>query len=333
MPLGGLESHARRRRAKIPFGFSSVVKPFRTPGRDPTKRQTVNLLSLVVCWTLSLSANGPIGTVAQVDALSRTIPPRPQGAPTGSQFAQSISTLDTRQREQAILGQVLKGNVPTFLRRLVPVELTSQSVTGRALAATIFVMPDYLAVGSDEDFLRTPMNLETATAIAARFGFVLPTRKMVDAIYAQASYHFVPEPLTPGPRMRSTEYYRRHNEMIERQFRAAGISRGALVSGDKKDVVVTNLLTRTQGRLAIYGWHRPDGAPIQPLSTVHGACYADYSHGIRLVSGVAVEGGTLRSVDDILHDSALANTLSDEGVIPAGGLPAGASRTGEGRCG
>ena len=28
-------------------------------------------------------------------------------------------------------------------------------------------------------------------------------------------------------------------------------------------------------RVAIYGWHRPDGRPIQPLSTVHGFRYAD----------------------------------------------------------
>lgn len=270
--------------------------------------------------------------MARVDELTRSIPPRPQGALTASQFAESISTLDTRQREQAILGQILEGNLPTFLRHLVPVELKYQSANGRALAATIFVMPDYLAIGSDDDFLRIPMNLETATAIAARFGFVLPTRKMVDAIYAQAAYHFVPEPLTPGPRMTSTEYYRLHNEMIEKQFRAAGISLGTLVSGDKKDVVVTNLLTRTQGRIAIYGWHRPGGAPIQPLSTVHGACYADYSHGIRLVSDMAVEDGTLRSVNDILHDSVFANTLSDEGVIRTALFTGGAPPTGEGHC-
>ncbi len=42
--------------------------------------------------------------------------------------------------------------------------------------------------------------------------------------------------------MRSTEYYRVHNEKIEGQSRTLGITQGALVSGHKKDVVVTNLL-------------------------------------------------------------------------------------------
>jgi hypothetical protein len=51
------------------------------------------------------------------------------------------------------------------------------------------------------------------------------------------------------------------------------------------------------------------------LSTVHGARYADYSHGIRLVSEVAVLNGELRSIYTILQDSSLAKVLSDEGPI------------------
>jgi hypothetical protein len=122
--------------------------------------------------------------------------------------------------------------------------------------------------------------------------------------------------MTPGPQMRSTEYYRVHNEKIEAQSRTLGITQGALVSGDKKDVVVTNLLAANPGRIAIYGWHRLDGAPIQPLSTVHGACYADYSHGIRLVSETVLVDGAARSVYDVLSDPVLSGLLSDEGPIP-----------------
>jgi hypothetical protein len=222
--------------------------------------------------------------------------------------------MDPQQREQAILSEILKGNLPSFLRKLVPVKL-KHLANGRSLTATIFVMPDYLAIGSDKDFLRIPMNLYTATAIVARFGFVLPTKKIVDAIYDQSSYHFKPRPMPPGPQMRSTEYYRIHNAMIEGQSRALGIPLGELVSGDKKDVVITNRLARKPDRIAIYGWHRSRGAPIQPLSTVHGARYADYSHGIRLVSEVAVLNGELRSIYGILENSSLAKVLSDEGPL------------------
>ena len=176
-------------------------------------------------------------------------------------------------------------------------------------------MPEYLAIGSDDDFLRIPMNLHTAVAVANRFGFVLPTRKMVDAIYDQSACHFTPQPLPAGPQMTSTEYYRMHNAMIEKQSQARGFPLGALVSGHKKDVVLTNRLITHPGQIAIYGWHRAKGAPIQPLSTVHGAGYADYSHGIRLVAKMAMIDGKLRSVSDILQDSKLARVLSDEGPI------------------
>jgi hypothetical protein len=268
-----------------------------------------------VLWAQCVASGEPSLAAIRVADMIRGIPSRSSQALTGSQFVKYISKMDSRQREQAILSELLDGNLPSFLRKLVPLELKQVLTSGKTLTTTIFVMPEYLAIGSDKDFLRIPMNLYTATAIAARFGFVLPTKRIVDAIYDQSSYHFVPEPMTPGPQMRSTEYYRVHNEMIDKQSRARDIPVGALVSGDKKDVVITNRLARSQGRIAIYGWHRGSNAPIQPLSTVHGAGYADYSHGIRLVSKMAMVDGKLRSVYDILQDSLLANVLSDEGTI------------------
>lgn len=224
--------------------------------------------------------------------------------------------MDPRQREQAILQELLAGDVPGFLQNLVPVSLSYQPPQGKALTATIFVMPEYLAIGTDKDFLRIPMNLYTASTVASRLGYVLPTRKMVDAIYRQSAFHFSPEPMTPGPQMRSTEYYRIHNARIDQQSRALGVTPGMLVSGHKKDVVMTNLLAANPGRIAIFGWHRLNGAPIQPLSTVHGACYEDYSHGIRLVSDTVLMDGERRSIYDVLRDPVLAGVLSDEGPIP-----------------
>jgi hypothetical protein len=251
---------------------------------------------------------------ARAAGLTQHIPARSAAALAGTAFMDAVRRLDPLKRERAVLDEVLQGNIPDFLRQLVPVTLT-YAQRGRAMSATVFVMPDYLAIGRDDDYVRIPMNLETATAIAARFGFLLPTRRIVDAVNAEASYHLQPRPLPPGPQMSSTAYYERHNAIIEQQARELGVPRGALVSGHKKDVVVTNLLSRTFGRIAIYGWHRPGGAPIQPLSTVHGACYEDYSHGIRLVSEVAWQEGTFRPVREILQDATAAPILSDEGPI------------------
>jgi len=251
----------------------------------------------------------------QPELLTRSIPARAGEDLTGSQFAKYVSKMNSQEREEAILEEISKGNVPEFLRKLVPVELQYELATGRILTATIFATPDYLAIGSDSDFLRIPMNLHTALTIAERFGFILPTRKIVDAIYLQSRYHLIPQPLSAGPQMRSMEYYSTHNHMIEDQVHALGAPLGALVSGDKKDVVMSNRLAMNLGRIAIYGWHRGPGQPIQPLSTVHGANYADYSHGIRLVSEWALVNGKLQSIRRLLQNPSTARVLSDEGPI------------------
>jgi hypothetical protein len=260
------------------------------------------------------------GDLANIQAyltnLIKKIPARPFSAMTGSEFARSIFSLDDSGREQAILAQIMGGNLPDFLRKLKPVQLVHRFEDGETTTATIFVTPDYLAIGSDKDFLSIPMSLYTATEIAAKFGFTLPTKVMVDAIFSQSVFHLTPKPMAPGPRMRSTQYYLEHNRKIQGQRSDLCCPLDALISGNKKDVVLTNRLTRALGRIAIYGWHRLSGDPIQPLSTVHGATYADYSHGIRLVSDTVLIDNELRSIYDVLEDPRLARVLSDEGPIP-----------------
>ena len=262
-----------------------------------------------------LCANESNVAATEVPDLTRNIPPRAPQALTGSQFAESVSRMDRQQREYAILDQLTEGNLPGFLRKLAPVALHGEMSSGATLSATIFVMPEYLAIGSDSDFLRIPMNFHTAAAIADRFRFMLPTRKMVDAIYHQATCRFTPQPLPAGPEMTSTGYYQHHNVMIDGQSHNRRFPVGALVSGHKKDVVLSNRLVSNPGRIAIYGWHRDTGEPIQPLSTVHGANYADYSHGIRLIGAMAMIGGRLHSVQEVLRDAMFAKILSDEGVL------------------
>ncbi|NTW36472.1 MAG: hypothetical protein HGB17_10130, partial [Syntrophobacteraceae bacterium] len=249
-------------------------------------------------------------------ALIRNIPPRPWAALTGSEFARSILRMDGTQREQAILDQCLAGKIPDFLRRLRPIFLSHQFENGKSFTAALSAMPDYLAIGSDRDFLRIPMNLYTAMEIAKRYGFFLPTRKIVDAIFSQSAFRLSPQPMPPGPRMRSTAYYLEHNQRIRKQRLALGFRLGELVAGHKKDVVMTSRLVPEKGKIAIYGWHRPSGVPIQPLSTIHNAFYADYSHGIRLVSEIILINDEPRSLYDVLEDPRLASVVSDEGAMP-----------------
>jgi hypothetical protein len=70
------------------------------------------------------------------------------------------------------------------------------------------------------------------------------------------------------------------------------------------------------GRVALYGWHDLNGAPIQPLSTRHGEHYLDYSHGLRLVSELMLVNGRVMDVHDVVENTRLAPLVSREGPLP-----------------
>lgn len=253
----------------------------------------------------------------QVDAcanLRLTAIPRAPAAQGGRAHLAAIDR-SGRNRDAAVAEALLAGHLPDFLRRLVPVTMAGQDQSGRRTEITLCVMPDYLALGQDSDFVRMPMGLPAARRIAEGFGMILPTARMVDAIHAQARLRLSPQPMTPGPQMASTGYILRHNETVEDQRARAGAPLGVLISGHKKDVVLSNRLTRVSGRVAIYGWHQANGRPIQPLSTVHGEAYADYSHGIRLIARTAFVNGQAVDVMDLLTDTRVAGVLSDEGAL------------------
>jgi hypothetical protein len=94
----------------------------------------------------------------------------------------------------------------------------------------------------------------------------------------------------------------------------------------KKDLVVTNRLVERPGHVAIYGWHRLSGTPIQPLTTVHVATYVDYSHGVRLIDQWAEVDGQRVRIGVVLRDPQLCSLLSDEGPLKVIAYPQGADR-------
>ena len=271
----------------------------------------VVLLCIAACGRSKLVSNAPCD-----NSLTREIPARPNGAPDGKQFGRQIEGLSDDERELLIRGELLTGNIPDFLRRFVPVRFSAAQPDGHVAQIVVCAAPDYLAIGSDRDFLLMPMRLETALAMAVRFDLTLPTPKMVDGIYAQAAVHLAPRPLPAGDAMRSTEYYRHHSDLIRAQRLALGAVPGGLTAGDKKDLVLTNRLWGNLDRVAIYGWHLSDNSPIQPLSTVHDWRYADYSHGVRLINTRVWVDGVPRLIFDVLQDRQLSAALRHEGDIP-----------------
>jgi hypothetical protein len=238
------------------------------------------------------------------------IPSRARDAMGGRAFIASVVYLSRDAREAAVRRELMAGNVPSFLRILRPVQVRAQAPDGSMHTATYEVMPDYLAIGSDEDFVRMPMTPATAQAFLDAFGFVLPTRKMVNDIWAAAELKVEPRPLRQERESPGT--FLQHHELIQSQL---GDRSRAFVSGIKKDVVVSNVLRQRPHRVAIYGWHYPAGQPIQPLYAGHAEWYVDYSHGIRPVRRWMIVDGERRSHQDVLRDDDLHVLLSDEGPI------------------
>lgn len=239
------------------------------------------------------------------------LPDRPADAPTGTQFREQILNLGRGEREAAILREITRGNVPDFLRTLTPIRVEATDPAGAKLVATYFVTCDYLAVGRDDDFFRVPMAPRTAAAIADATRCSLITAKISDDIFAAAPLKLAPKPLTKDRDAAATFFA--HHEIIEEQLRDK--PRGRLVAGIKKDVVLTRRLAEKPHRTAIYGWHYPDGRPIQLLYVGHVDWYVDYSHGIRLLADqVLVENRSL-TTSRVLRDPRLHVLLSSEGPL------------------
>ena len=103
-------------------------------------------------WTvLPYAACGPAAPARLLN-----LPERADEAPGGDEIYREILTLELGAREERIYDEIARGNVPNWLRRLKPVELSGE-VDGRDHRVTFWVTPDYLAVGSDSDNLLIPL--------------------------------------------------------------------------------------------------------------------------------------------------------------------------------
>lgn len=227
---------------------------------------------------------------------------------TGSAFYTSVAGAGWRERDSVATQSILSGNVPSFLTRFTRVDVSMQTEDGKKIKARYYVMPDYLSIGTEGDWSRIPMTPMAAQKIADSLHCFLPTSKIVDDVYRQASIKLTPVPMYAF--RDSTPTMWQHHLIIEGQRKG----RKGLIAGIKKDVVITGKLTRDSkaNRVAIYGWHKPDGKAIQPLYTGHVNWYVDYSHGIRLVYRTIWVNGKPMDYIKLLEDRKLHQLLCNE---------------------
>jgi len=233
---------------------------------------------------------------------------------TGNEFYHQAFAMKWQARDSFAVNEVLAGNVPLFLKKFVAIHTSIiDSTTGKTIKATYYVAPDYLSIGSDDDWARINITPLAAQKIADSFNCFLPTKKMVDDIYSAAKLKLEPVPMYAFRDSTPTMWH--HHLIVEGQRKG----RRGLIAGIQKDVVISGKISRDPipkafgtDRVAIYGWHKPDGKPIQPLYTGHIFWWVDYSQCIRLVYRQIKVNGKWMDYVDVLKDPVLQKLLCDE---------------------
>ena len=106
-----------------------------------------------------------------------------------------------------------------------------------------------------------------------------------------------------------------NNNVINALIKAKGYNNNQLISGMRKDIIITHKISSDSSRLnhvTIYGWHYPNGKRIQPSNNIHSNDYVDYSHGVRLIKRNVKINGKYYDIQDVLTDPIMYEILSEE---------------------
>ncbi len=227
---------------------------------------------------------------------------------TGTEFFKTVAAWKWAARDSLAVNEILTGNIPSFLQKFIAVGSEMTDSTGIVHHAVFYVSPDYISIGTDADWARVPLTPMAAQKIADSFHCFLPTRKMVDLVYQQATVKLDPVPMYAFRDSSVTMW--QHHLIIEGQRKG----RKGLISGIKKDVVISGKISRDAkpDREAIYGWHLSNGKPIQPLYTGHINWWVDYSHGIRLIYRIIKVDGEKMDYMEVLKNPIYQKLLCDE---------------------
>jgi hypothetical protein len=268
------------------------------------------------------------------------LPERPAKALSGTEFMQEVLGVDLEEfkknprqlgklsrvdRENAILQQIEMGNIPDFLRR--PKPLTIKGLEGGEV--TTYVMPDYIAIGSDKNFVRIPLSPILAQALASKYNLALPTKTIVEETYRQAgkrvvgpSYSHADEFEQNSAFLDSPGFYLRSSKDIDAQLK--GLKPGTLVAGGKKELVVSPFVAvrttwaKADESIAFYGLFDSRGIPAQRTPGHGGEMgyrHTEYALGVRFLSPMIVvrdSSGQTRvtTMNEGLQDPEVAKIIS-----------------------
>lgn len=282
------------------------------------------LVAILGSATIAMAGNVRYGSNGKLRKETMPVPhlaDKPTATLTGARFMHQADTTEFWALEELIVEAVTDGQVPDALRQFRKITFTtpvvdSVEILRKRHKVEMWVLPDYIAIGTNDDFVRMPMGPLAAQRIADALGCTLPTTFLVDRIAEASEGHVDIFPFRPlGGRNCQPIVFQDSNNAINAQFKAYGYHFGQLISGLKKDIVITYKIMTLAGyerNVAIYGWHHPDGRVQQPLFVRHGNFYADYSHGVRLIYNKVKIDGVEYDIREVLQSPELYRLLSDE---------------------
>ena len=285
----------------------------------------VTLCAVALCSaTTAIAGDVRYGSNGKLHKASMPVPAfadKPTATLAGSDFMRRADTTAFWTLEDIIVETVTAGQVPDALRHFRKITFTtpvvdSVEILRKKHKVEMWVLPDYVAIGTNDDFVRMPMGPLAAQRIADALDCTLPTPFLVDRIAEASEGHVDIFPFRPlGNRNSQPIVFQDSNNAINAQFKAYGYEFGQFISGLKKDIVLTYkimTLTEYERNVAIYGWHHPDGRAQQPLFVRHGNFYVDYSHGVRLIYNKVKIDGVEYNIREVLQSPELYRLLSDE---------------------
>ncbi len=230
-------------------------------------------------------------------------------------FLESIKDLNYIERDKLCSEYCLDSNNISFtLNNFKKIKIVDKNNTLEYLVSS-----DSLCIGEKDNRVRLPLSAPRAQILMDKYSCIFPTKKMADQIWKNAEIKLEPKPNGPpyDSSMYSIEKILFSNDKINAQL--IGKDSSLLIAGHKKDVVITNRLApnNPNKRVAIYGWHKLNGEPIQGLnpSSHERDYYYDYSHQIRFVSKDCILNGEVKDIISILQSEEYSYLISDEGKL------------------
>lgn len=186
-----------------------------------------------------------------------------------------------------------------------------------------------ISVGADmlkKDGLRLMVSWPETIELAKARGWIAPSKKIADAIYAAAPVKTVfhslvtaSDPASGGAKMHTLDFAKRYNADVDSQLSAKGWDSGTLQSGAEKYWLLSPRLAETvkaTGAPAAvnYGGWSGQGTPLQSPGAMHDVNYpGDYSQLYRPIQRYAhdAQGNQVDLLDWMVENDSVPSRFAD----------------------